>query len=327
MSQIKSMRTAYSLGSLLSIHQILDCAIQLSKSKVDSIWIPETWGMENFSMLSMVSQKSASSKIGSSIINIYSRSPAAIAMGAATVDTISDGRLILGLGTSSVPIVEEFHGYKFEKPLARMREYVEIIRMILSGNQVNYSGKIFNLKNFTLLIKPVRNSIPIYLAAINQRMVDLTWEIGDGVIFYLRPLNELKETIQKMQRRKKIDVTCQLITCVSEDSEKAIVRAKKTLAFYVSVGKIYREFLAKNGFQTEVQNIFEEFKKSGFKSNHELVTDNMLKSLVVCGESNQCQKQLQQFRDAGIDLPIVQFNPVGDASKSFKEFTKTFSGV
>jgi len=318
------MRLAFSLGSLLSVNQVLECSKILSNTNVDTIWIPETWGMENFSMLSAVSNKTTTQKIGSSIINIYSRSPAVIAMGASTIDTLSDGRLILGLGTSSLPVVETFHGYKFEKPVQRMKEYVEIIRLVLSGKQVNYTGKIFDLKNFTLLIKPKRKSIPIYLAAVNQKMVDLTWNIGDGVIFYLRPLNEMKETITKMQSKKKIDVTCQIITCVAEDSNIAIVRAKKTLAFYISVGKIYREFLAKNGFQNETSNIFDEFKKSGFKSNHELVTDSMLQSLCIAGNPDECKKQLQNFRETGIDLPIIQFNPVGDTSESFELLKKTF---
>jgi len=318
------MRIAFSLGSLLSVNHVLECSEILSKTNVDTIWIPETWGMENFSMLSAVSNMTTTQKIGSSIINIYSRSPAVIAMGAATIDTLSNGRLILGLGTSSLPLVETFHGYKFEKPVQRMKEYIEIIRLILSGKQVNYTGEIFNLKNFALLIKPKRESIPIYLAAINQKMVDLTWNIGDGIIFYLRPLNEMKETITKMQSKKKIDVTCQIITCVAEDSDTAITRAKKTLAFYVSVGTIYREFLAKNGFKNETSNIFDEFKKSGFKSNHELVTDSMLQSLCIAGNPNECKKQLQKFCETGINLPIIQFNPVGDTSESFKLLKKTF---
>ena len=320
------MRIACSLGSLLSVNQVLKCSEIISKTNVDTIWIPETWGMENFSMLTAVSNKTTTQKIGSSIINIYSRSPALIAMGAATVDTLSNERLILGLGTSSLPVVETFHGYKFEKPVQRMKEYVEIIRLILSGKQVNYTGKIFDLKNFTLLLKPKRESIPIYLAAVNQKMVDLTWNIGDGVIFYLRPLNEMKETITKMQSKKKIDVTCQIITSIAEDSDIAINRAKKTLAFYVSVGKIYREFLANNGFKNETSNIFDEFKKSGLKSNYELVSDYMLESLCIAGNPDECKKQLQNFYETGIDLPIIQFNPVGDISESFDLLNKTFLG-
>ena len=320
------MRIACSLGSLLSVKQVLQCTEMLSETKIDSVWIPETWGMENFSMLGAVANNTKHQKIGSSIINIYSRSPSTISMGAATIDTLSDGRLILGLGTSSVPIVEDFHGGVFENPVQRMREYVEIIRLSLRKKQINYSGKIFNLKNFTLLIEPNREFIPIYLAAINQKMVNLTWEIADGVIFYLRPIEEMKKTISKMQSQKKIDVSCQIITCVSENSEEAIKRARKTIAFYISVGKIYREFLKKNGFETDTSNIFEEFKKSGFKSNHELVTDHMLKSLCIAGTPDESKLQLQKFRDAGIDLPIIQFNPIGDAIESFSLLKKTFFG-
>ena len=318
------MRIACSLGSLLSVEEVLHCSKSISNSKIDSIWIPETWGMENFSTMSAVASNTDSQKIGSSIINIYSRSPSTIAMGAATVDILSKGRLILGLGTSSMPIVEDFHGDKFSNPVQRMKEYVEIIRLALSKKQMNYSGKVFQLNNFTLLIEPKRKSIPIYLAAINEKMVNLTWEIADGVIFYLRPLEEMKKTITKMQSKKRIDVTCQIITCISKDSEIAISRAKRTLAFYISVGNIYREFLSKNGFQNETNNIFDEFKKSGFKSNHELVTEKMLNSLCIAGNPNESKKQLQKFRDSGVDLPIIQFNPIEDTKESFSLLKKTF---
>ena len=114
----------------------------------------------------------------------------------------------------------------------------------------------------------------------------------------------MKKTIVKMQSKRNIDVTCQLITCVSDNSDVAIERAKKTVAFYVSVGSVYREFLAKTGFNAETSNIFDEFKKSGLKSNHELVTDHMLQSLAIAGTSEDCKKQLRKFSDAGIDQPI-----------------------
>ena len=317
------MRIACSLGSLLSVEEVLQCTEIASKTGIDSIWIPETWGMENFSMLGAVANNTKTQKIGSSIINIYSRSPSTIAMGSATIDTLSNGRLILGLGTSSVPIVEDFHGQKFENPVQRMREYVEIIRLSLMKKQINYSGKIFDLKNFTLLIEPKRKSIPIYLAAINEKMVNLCWEIGDGVIFYLRPIDEMKETISKMQSQKNIDVACQIITCISNDSEEAIQRAKKTVAFYISVGKIYRDFLSNNGFKNETSNIFEDYEKSGFKFNHELVTDSMLNSLCISGSPEEAKIQLEKFRNAGIDLPIIQFNPIGNTIESFSLLKKT----
>jgi alkanesulfonate monooxygenase SsuD/methylene tetrahydromethanopterin reductase-like flavin-dependent oxidoreductase (luciferase family) len=317
---------SYSLGSLLSIEDLLKCAAKSSQYKPHTVWIPETWGMENFAMLSAVSHVT-SSKLGSSIINIYSRSPALIAMGAATIDAISNQRFVLGLGTSSMPITQGLHGYKFEKPLKRMQECVEIIRLVLSGEKIDYSGEIFSLKGFSLLIKPPRQEIPIYLAAINKKMVELTWNIADGVIFYLRPISEMTETIAKMQKKKKIDVACQFITCVSEDSEAAKERARKTVAFYVSVGEIYRKFLAENGFKDETSDIYNEYQKSGLKSNHELVTDAMLEELVICGTPQECRKQLKRIHDAGITQPIIQFNPIGNVGDSFDLVAKTFGDM
>ena len=319
-------RLSYSLGSLLSIEEVLECSRKLNEIKPEVEWIPETWGMENFSMLGLASKENTFSKIGSSIINIYSRSPSLIAMGASTVDTISNGRLILGLGTSSVPIVENFHGNSFDAPVQRMKEYVEIIRLALQGEKINYSGKIFTLKDFSLLTKPIRKEIPIYLAAINQKMVEMTWDIVDGVIFYLRPKNEMKETISKMQKKKKIDTTLQIITCIHEDEEKARNRAKKTLSFYIAVGKIYREFLQSTGYSDEVKIINEEYKKNGLDGLQEFVPEKMLDDLCIAGTSATAIKKLDAFRDVGIDLPIIQFNPIGNVKESFELLTKTFSG-
>jgi 5,10-methylenetetrahydromethanopterin reductase len=145
----------------------------------------------------------------------------------------------------------------------------------------------------------------------------LAWDIADGVIFYLRPLNEIRLTVEKMQQKKKIDVACQLITCVSRDEEEAITKAKKTIAFYVSVGKIYREFLARNGFSKETTAIFDEYKKTGLQNNHSMVSDSMVDALTISGTPKDVIKKLETFVSVGIDLPIIQFNPIGNVAKSF----------
>jgi len=302
----------------------MECSNTLAKYNPDSIWIPETWGMDCCSMMSVVSQIAKKPKIGSSIMNIYSRSPALVAMTASTLDVLSGGRTVIGLGTSSHAIVEDWHGAKFLQPVARMREYVEVIRLVLSEKKCNYDGNFFHLRNFALLISKPRKDIPIYLAAINKKMVDLTWEIADGTIFYLRPLSELTNIIPRMQKKRKIDVACQLITSISNDADKSILRTKKTLAFYVSVGKIYREFLAQNGFEKETCAIFDEYKKSGLKENHIHVSDKMLNELAICGTPDDGRKQLLRFVNAGIDLPILQFNPSGNVQDSFDLFVSTF---
>lgn len=319
------MRLSYSLGSLLSVRDVLGCADVLRRHGPDTVWIPETWGMECFSMLGAVSQR-LECKIGSSIVNTYSRSPALIAMGAVTVDTLSGGRFVLGLGTSSRPIVEDLHGYGFERPLARMREYIEIIRELASGSRTSHRGEFFDIRGFSLLTRPVRERIPIYLAAVNERMTELALEMADGVIFYLRPIGELRDTISGMGSRSGTDTACQIITAVSEDGEAAARRAKATIAFYVSVGGIYREFLSRHGFRRETECIYEEFARSGLGSGADLVPDAMADALAIYGTPDECRRRLRRFRDAGVDLPIVQFNPVGDTLESFRLLTSTFSG-
>ena len=323
------MRLSCSLGSLLSINEILSCAKTLSETGVDAIWVPETWGMESFTMLSAVSAAAPLPRIGSSIINVYSRSPAAIAMGATTVDTLSGGRFLLGIGASSPAIVEGLHGVRYEKPLKHVRETVEIVRLATSGKRVDYEGELFSLSGFRLLARPVQDSIPIYLAAVNRGMVRLAWDVGDGVIFYLRPADEMRRTIRAMRTEsdRRIDVACQLITCVSDENEEAAVeRARRTIAFYVAVGEVYRNFLSANGFADEAASIYDKYRSDGLADVHRHVSDGMLDALAICGTPKSCKKRLGAFRDAELDLPILQFNPVGDVAESFALFAETFFG-
>ena len=322
------MRISYSLGSVLSINDVIGCAKHIGgmDSQPDTIWIPETWGMENFSMTAAVSQMAPGPRIGSSIINVYSRSPALVAMGAATVDTLSKGRFVLGLGASSRPIIEDLHGTQYASHIGRIREYVDIVKMAFSGRQIDYDGKFFKLRGFKILVKPPQPSIPIYLAAVNKKMIDLCWDIADGVIFYLRPTFEIKNVVSRMQSKKKIDVSCQIITAVSDDAEMAAQRAKSTLAFYVAVGAVYRNFLADNGFAEEVGAICEQYSKTGLKDLHKTVPEKMLQSLTIFGSADECFEKIKVFYNAGVDLPIVQFNPIGDVVESFKLAYSAFIG-
>jgi len=135
----------------------------------------------------------------------------------------------------------------------------------------------------------------------------------------------MKKTIEKMQSQKKIDTSLQIITCIDTDCEKARNRAKKTLSFYIAVGKIYREFLESNGYAHTVQEVFTEYMKTGLNNLHELIPDKMLDDLCIAGTPDDGIRKLQGFRDVGIELPIIQFNPIDDVKKSFELLTKTFS--
>jgi alkanesulfonate monooxygenase SsuD/methylene tetrahydromethanopterin reductase-like flavin-dependent oxidoreductase (luciferase family) len=113
------------------------------------------------------------------------------------------------------------------------------------------------------------------------------------------------------------------MTSISKDAELARERARRNLSFYIAVGQIYSKFLASHGFEDEVNHIIDEYKKYGLENVHKLVPDRMLDSIVIAGTPEECRKRLAKFRETGISLPIIQFNPIGDTENSFKEVLAT----
>jgi alkanesulfonate monooxygenase SsuD/methylene tetrahydromethanopterin reductase-like flavin-dependent oxidoreductase (luciferase family) len=295
---------------------------------VDSIWVPESWGRESFATLGAISQITSKVKLGTSIVSIFSRTPATVAMAATTLDNLSSSRAIIGLGVSTEAIVENWHGVRFEQPLARMREFVRILQSMISGERVTIEGRFFNVRNFKLLHAPVRKKIPILVGAVNKGMISLAAELADGVILYLRPLDVLAKTAEYFKRiasGREFEVACSIICAVSDsDPESARHRAAQTLAFYIGVGKYYRDFLSSNGFEEETANIARAYSKGGQDAATKYVTDDMLRVLTICGTKDDCRKGLSRFKSAGVTLPIIQFNPVGSTESSFRELLSTF---
>lgn len=321
------MRLGFSLGTLLSYSEVIRCAIMADKKGVESIWIPESWAREAFVTLGNIAAVTEKVRLGTGIINIYSRSPATIAMATATLDTICKGRAFVGLGASSKTLVENWYGQKFSHHITRMREYVEIIRNVVKGDKVNYEGKITQIKNFKLGFKPHRNYMPIYIAATNERMISLSVDIADGVVLFLRPLDELKKTVNRLQEityNNNFDIACIIITAISNDRELARDKARKTLAFYSAVGNIYSKFLSSHGFRNEIEEITESYKKKGLVDIHKLIPDKMLDAITITGEPEECKKKINKFIRTGISLPVIQFNPVNEAEYSFKDILETF---
>ena len=326
-------KLGYSLGPLLSMDEVLIIAKLADKSGVvDSIWIPESWGRDTFSTLGAVSQVTRKIKLGSSIVNVYSRTPATIAMGAVTLDKLSNKRTIIGIGASTPELVTGWHGMEFHNPLQRTKECIECLRQILSGERVNYTGTHFNISNFKILESPARKSLPIYIAAVNPRMIELARYYADGIIFYLRPINELRKVVTSLKSKAKCNVSeadfviaCSIICAVSKNNpEKARERASKTLAYYITTGRYYKQFLADNGFRNDVSSIVQAYETGGLKLAADVVTDELLDSLTICGGLEECYKSLEKFLSTGISLPIIQVNPVDDSLLSFKEMLSTF---
>ncbi|HJU60306.1 MAG TPA: LLM class flavin-dependent oxidoreductase [Nitrososphaeraceae archaeon] len=332
-------KIGYNIGTLLSIDSILKFAKKIEeKENTDSLWVPESWGREAFVSLGALSQVTKRVRLGTAIINIYSRTPATVAMGVSTLDIISNQRTVLGLGVSTPALVENWHGIKFNNPIEKLSEYIQCIKLIMQGSKVNFKGKYYKINNFKILFKPPRENLPIYTAAINKKMIDLSCEFANGILLYLRPKHELPTIVEYIKNKlilknsnnrneeKRFEICCAFITAISDKNpEKARLRAAKTLAFYIAVGKYYNTFLRYNGFHTEVQNIAEEYQKNGISNIHTFVSDRMLNSLTISGSREDCMRSLSEFTESGISLPIIQINPVGsDPENSIMELISTF---
>lgn len=327
---MKFDRLAYNPGSLLTMSEVISFAKLADRNKrIHSLWIPESWGREAFTSLGAMSQATRNVKLGTAIINIYSRTPATIAMAASTLDMLSQNRAMIGLGVSTPAIVEGFHGLTFAEPVRRMREYIECIRAMLKGDRVDYNGKYVRAKGFKLLYRPQRENIPILVACVNANMISLACDMADGVLLYLRPIEELKETVMRIKLatkdKKSFEIACILICAVSSrEPEKARARAAKTLAFYLSVGKYYHNFVSDNGFRKETERIAIEYRQNGLEAASCVVPQRMLDSLTIHGTADECVKSLSKFISTGITLPILQVNPVCGAESSFREMLTTF---
>jgi alkanesulfonate monooxygenase SsuD/methylene tetrahydromethanopterin reductase-like flavin-dependent oxidoreductase (luciferase family) len=313
-------------SSLFNTHDILEFAKLLdSRPQVNSIWIPESWGREAFVMLGAIASLTSKIKLGTSIVSMFSRSPATTAMAASTLDNISNNRTIIGIGASTPILAENWHGTKFEYPLKRMKEYVTCFKIISSGETINFDGNFFKLKNMKIMHPSSRKKIPVFLGAVNSGMIKLSTDIADGTILYLRPFDELKETVQHIKsatskKSKNFEISSVFIAAISNRyPELARKRAAKTLAFYVAVGKYYSEFLSSHGFKNEVEQISNDYLTNGIENISKFVTDHMLDSLTVCGTVEDCIRSLKRFVSCGISLPILQINPVKDNSESIDD--------
>jgi 5,10-methylenetetrahydromethanopterin reductase len=319
-------KIGFSIGSLLKTKNVIDFSSNIDKNEnIDSLWVPESWGKEAFSTLGAISQVTTKVKLGTSIINIYSRTPATIAMGAISIDNLSNNRMIIGLGASTSTIVENLHGIEYKNPLIRMKEYIQSLRLLIkSQNKTNYDGKIVKIKDFKILEKS-RTEIPIHIAAVNKKVIELGLKYADGILFYLRPLNELGSVLSDIKNKSKSNTSLVLITSVSNtEPQKAKERVAKTLAFYISVGKVYLDFLLKTDYKIEVEKIYRDYHNHGLERAIENISTNMLDDFVVYGTINDCNNQIKRFIDMGIDLPILQLNPINDKNGelNYKDFLK-----
>jgi alkanesulfonate monooxygenase SsuD/methylene tetrahydromethanopterin reductase-like flavin-dependent oxidoreductase (luciferase family) len=317
------MNLAKKLGITLSYDYIPPQTLNellpiISDSNFTHIFIPEIWGRDAFSQVAEMARHTDLT-LCTGIVNLYSRTPATLAQTAASLHDLTKEKFILGLGLSGPIVIQDWHGinYHTPSPLQRTREYLEILRLIFSGDRVNYSGEIFTLKRFKLNFETPLE-VPIFLAAIGPRNVQLAGELADGWLpiwtsftisrkSSIHPKIDLEKGFTKRDPnlRKDFDIAPYIITCASK-SEVATVSAQKHLAYYIGgMGDFYYLNMKRLGFQKEVDRIKMAWKAGERDLSAKAVTQDMLEKLVILGEPEDVVFQYDELKKQGVTIPVV----------------------
>ena len=283
---------------------------------VDTVWVAEAWGRDCFTILTLLARETERLKLGTGIVNCYSRTPAALAQHFATLDEFSGGRMIIGLGTSGHRVIEHFHGVPFQPSLTRLREYVEIMRMILAGEPLKYQGKVFRLeRGFRLRFPPVRSSIPIFIASLTPKSVAQTAAIADGWMPVMIPLQHLAPEVAAFRQLvrdagrepQSIIVRSPGAVTVTRDIDKAREESKAHLAFYITnMGDFYREQLIRLGYEEAVSTVRKAWDEGGRAAGTTAVPEALVDSLFFAGPVEACIERLEAQAAAGIDMHTVR---------------------
>ncbi len=278
-----------------------------------SAWVAEGHGGDQFAVLGAVATATERLQLGTAITSVFVRTAPTIAMAAATVDQLSGGRFILGVGSSHKVQVEPEHGVAYAKPITRVRDTVAICRALLRDGRVSYRGETVEIENFDLWFQPLRTDIPIYAAGLFPKMVQATGEIADGIILTRSSLSTPKTIRAQLVAGAKaagrdgsrIKITSLLPTSVADTRAEALDRCRPGLAMYAGFFPRYNKLMASYGFEDECARIAEAWSRGDQKTAIAAVSDGMVDATSVAGTAEECRDKLQAYREAGLDEPII----------------------
>ena len=294
--------------------ELIECVQTADGCGYDSIWLPEAWERDAFALLTQLALKTRRIALGTGIINVFSRSPAVIAMSAATLDEISEGRFRLGLGTSGAKVVENLHGVSFDKPLQRLRETISIVRTLLAGERLQFEGECFKVAGFKLGFTPVRPDIPIYIAALTPKSLQQLGEIADGWLPTYWPFDQLESGIREIGQGTaqtsrdivSIDIAPFVNVVVSDNAAAARDSARLPLAYYIGgMGRFYFESLTRLGFAREAARIRELWEAGKPREAIKSVPDSMVDAVSICGSVGECRSRLADLYSKGATTVLV----------------------
>jgi F420-dependent oxidoreductase-like protein len=292
----------------------------------DSVWAAEAYGSDAATVLAWLAANTEKIKIGSAIFQMPARSPAMTAMTAATIDNLSNGRMILGIGSSGPQVAEGWHGQRFAKQLQRTREYVAIVRQALDRERLEFDGETYTLplpdgpgKALKLMIAPVQERIPVYIAAIGPKNTQLVGEIADGwlpTFFSPEHVGEFRELLDEGAARAgrtldgSFDVAPNVNVCIDDDIDRARDVMRPFIALYVGgMGSkdknFYNALVRRYGFEEaaeEVQDLYLSGKKDEAAA---ALPADLIDMTSICGPREQVAERLNLYRDAGVGTLIV----------------------
>ena len=238
-------------------------------------------------------------------------------MTALNMDLMSEGRFFLGLGASGSLVIEDLHGEVFQKPLTRMREYVEIIRKAMRGERLDHDGEFFRIRRFRLRLQPFRSNLPIYIASLSPASLRFTGEFADGWLpIFLAPsrmeplVADIKAGVEAAGRSlDDIAFSPQVSIYVTGDIPAARDRERPHIAFYIGgMGVFYYQYMHRIGFGEDADRIREAYRHHERDRAAQLVTDEMVDAMTIIGNPQQCRDQMQTFFESGVGEIRLVFN-------------------
>jgi len=298
----------------------LGMAQEADRLGYDSIWAAEAYGSDAATVLAWIAAGTGKAKVASGIFQMPARTPAMTAMTAATLDNISGGRFVLGLGISGPQVVEGWHGQPFDRPLRRTREYVEIVRKALARETLAYDGEIYKLprpngagKPLKLIIAPVQDRIPIYLAAIGPQNTALTFEIADGwlpTIFAPDHLDVFRPAMDEGAARggravSDVDIAPMTSVAIYDDVEEARNFMRPYLALYIGgMGSrdknFYNQLVTRYGYGDEAREIQDLYLSGKQAEAMAKIPAELIDKVSLCGPRDAVAERLDVYRDAGV---------------------------
>ncbi|MFC4989194.1 TIGR04024 family LLM class F420-dependent oxidoreductase [Saliphagus infecundisoli] len=299
------------------VETVVGFARSSEREGYDRVWLPETWGRDAVTILATIAHSTDEIGIGSSVLPIYSRSPALLGQTAATLQEVSTGRFRLGIGPSGPAVIEGWHGVEFDRPLRRTRETVEIVRNVLSGETVNYDGDSFTLAGLRLRCDSPEEPVPIDVAAMGPKAVELAGRFADGwhgIVLTPEGIEErLKDLARGAEPRNRdpedVRVTISVTACALEDGERARELARRHMAFYLgAMGTYYRDSLARQGHGDVAEAVAAAWASGDREEALSLISEDLLDELCAAGRPERARDLLERFAAIdGVDDVAVGF--------------------